>query len=173
MKADEILMDEIRAGNSQAFDVLIYRYEKSILNYLYRWVGDFHHAEELCQEVFLRVYKSALRFDSNQKFSSWIYRIANNLCIDEYRKNKHVKKIDIEGIEVPSDENLEEIVEKQELQECVKKAVMALPESHRAVLILKHYQNLSYNEIGEILNCPVGTVKSRMHYALMELKKLF
>ena len=171
MKADEVLMEELKAGNLQAFELIIYRYEKSLLNYLYRWIGNFHQAEELCQEVFLRVYKSAFKFNSEQKFSSWLYRIANNLCIDEYRKNKNVKKVDIEDVDIPSSDNTEEKVEKEELEDRVKKAVMSLPQDHRAVLILKHYQGLSYNEISDILGCPLGTVKSRMHYGLIELKK--
>jgi RNA polymerase sigma-70 factor, ECF subfamily len=171
MKADEVLMEELKAGNPQAFDLIIYRYEKTLLNYLYRWMGNFHQSEDLCQEVFLRVYKSAMKFNSEQKFSSWLYRIANNLCIDEYRKNKNVIKVDIEDIELPSSENIEEKVEKNEIEEKVKKAVMSLPQDHRTVLILKHYQGLSYNEISEILGCPLGTVKSRIHYALIELRK--
>jgi len=171
MKADEVLMEEIKAGNSQAFDVIIYRYEKSVLNYIYRLVGNFHQAEELCQEVFLRVYKCALKFDSAQRFSPWLYKIANNLCIDEYRKQKNVQKVDISEMELPSSENLEEKVESKEIQSKVKKAVLSLPKTHRAVLILKHYQGLSYEEISEILAVPIGTVKSRMHYAMIELKK--
>ncbi len=171
MKADEVLMEELKAGNVKAFDLIIYRYEKSLLNYLYRWIGNFHQAEELCQEVFIRVYKSAMKFNSEQKFSPWLYRIANNLCIDTYRKDKNVKKVDIEDIDIVSPENVEDKVEKDDLGRRVKKAVMSLPQDHRAVLILKHYQGLSYNEISEILGCPLGTVKSRMHYALIELKK--
>lgn len=171
MKADEVLMEELKAGNVQAFDLIIYRYEKSLLNYLYRWIGNFHQAEELCQEVFIRVYKSAMKFNSEQKFSPWLYRIANNLCIDTYRKDKNVKKVDIEDIDIVSPENVEDKVEKDDLGRRVKKAVMSLPQDYRAVLILKHYQGLSYNEISEILGCPLGTVKSRMHYALIELKK--
>ena len=81
-----------------------------------------------------------------------------------------MKNVAIEDVDIPSSENLEENVLSRELQEKVKKAVSSLPEHHRMVLILKHYQGLSYNEIGEILNCPVGTVKSRMYYALQELK---
>jgi len=171
MKPDELLMEELQAGNVKAFDLIIYRYEKSIVNYIYRLMGNFHQAEEISQEAFYRVYKYSLKFDTKRRFSTWLYKIVNNLCIDEMRKKKS-ETIDMEELNLPSADRTEEIVVTMELQENVKEAILSLPDGQRSVLILKHYQGLSYQEIGEILGCPTGTVKSRMHYALTELKKI-
>ena len=171
MKSDEILMEELQAGNNKAFDVIIYRYEKAVLNYIYKFVGNFHQAEEISQEAFFRVYKYALKFDTKRRFSTWLYKIANNLCIDQLRKKKD-ETLDVTELKLASKDNTEKAIENLELQDKVKKAIQNLSESHRSVLILKHYQGMSYQEIGEILGCPLGTVKSRMHYALTELKKI-
>lgn len=170
MKSDELLMAELQSGNVNAFDLILHRYEKAIINYSYRITGNFHQAEELAQEAFFRVYRCALNFNTSQKFSTWLYKITSNLCIDELRKGKNKKNVELSS-DLPAQENIEEEVEKKEIQEKIKKAVRSLSDEHRAVFIMKHYQGLSYKEIARILDCPPGTVKSRMHYAIMELKK--
>ena len=190
---DEALMAHIGDGDVQAFHVLVDRYERPLLNFISRFVGDDQLARDLYQETFLRVYRAARSYNPAHRFSTWLFQIAANLCIDELRRRKVTRPLEVdlwaeevsEGRgETPhiypitdrdwqsaATEDPAEMVERKELSERVQAAVHALPADARLVLVLRHYQGLSYQEISGILHCPVGTVKSRLHYALQALKQ--
>jgi RNA polymerase sigma-70 factor, ECF subfamily len=177
---DNSLVSEFISGNDEAFTQLVTRYKDSITNYLNMMVGDYDIAVDLCQETFLRVYKSINRYSNLYQFSTWIYRIATNLAIDEMRYRKRRGQVfyrnvlgnrqtaDNEGREFeitdarrnPSDEIL-----RKESSRILGDAIRSLPKKYRTAFIMKEVQELPYETIAKVLNCSPGTIKSRLHRA--------
>lgn len=179
---DAELMLKFKEGDVSCFGKLLDKYERPLLNMIYRLIGDRREAEELTQEVFLRVYKSASGYEALAKFSTWLYRIATNLCLNELRKKG---KVQIESLDVPilteeGEINREienggraspaELMEQKERQSIVREAINSLPENQRAAVILNRYEELSYEEIAHCLNLSVSAVKSLLHRAKESLK---
>lgn len=182
-KSDEALMRRLQMGNLRSFDTLVKRWEKPLLNYCYRMVNDIALAEDLRQEVFLRIYRSAKTFRATAKFSTWMYRIATNLCINTLAKPGHWKETPVaaylesesEGLDDrlidPSDQP-DEVVVKKEIESRVRSAVAGLPEDQRVVVIMRHYHDMKFHQIAEILECPISTIKSRMAAGMERLSKM-
>ena len=182
-KPDEALMLQLQAGDLCSFDTLVKRWEKPLLNYCYRMVNDIVLAEDLRQEVFLRIHRSAKTYRPTAQFSTWLYRIATNLCLDTLAKQKRRKERPIaaylesesEGFDErlidPSD-TPEAAVLKKETKNRVRSALAHLPEDQRIVVIMRHYHDLKFREIAEILERPISTVKSRMAAGLEGLNKM-
>ncbi len=169
MNEEARLIEEAKAGNLEAFEQLILQHEKRIYNYCYRMTNNREDAEDLSQEIFIKVYKNLNSFKGKSSFSTWIYRIAYNTCIDKYRKKKVVAVSltpNDEGekqIDLPSGEPLpEDRVVSREEYELVCECISALRPEYKAAVILRDIQNYSYDEIAEILNIPLGTVKSHI-----------
>jgi RNA polymerase sigma-70 factor (ECF subfamily) len=162
-----------RNGDRRAFSELVDLYKDKIFHLAYRMLYNVEEAEDVVQETFLRVYSNLHRFDENQKFSTWIYRIGTNLCIDRLRRRKQTYSLDAEVSEsegadwysmLPSDERTPEgELILSETQEQVRKAIDALPEKYKSAVILRYLHDMSLQEISEILNIPVTTVKTRVH----------
>jgi len=174
-QTDELLVEQVKKGNIKAFRDLVKRYERYILNLVYRTIGDTNEAEDIAQEVFIKVYKSIRSFKGESKFSTWISKITVNLCMDKLRekvKNKE-KNIGEEAWNLfsqPESFNPEIMAERHELQETIKKAIESLPDELRVVFALRELESFSYNEIGEMLSIPIGTVESRLYRARMKLR---
>ncbi len=182
--SDEDLMLECRKGDMSAFELLVRRYQDALVNYIYYIISDFHRAEDLAQETFLRVYKSASRYEPRASFKSWLYTIATNLSRNEIRNRARRKTYYLEDM-VDENEDVyhsqymvdtrfqpDILYEKKERQQLIRKTLKQLPENQRLALTLVTYQELSYEEISEILNCSVGAVKSLIHRARQNMKKL-
>jgi len=180
---DEELMDGVRVGNSAAFDTLLARHGKSLFNFILRHVGNVTEAEDLLQTTFVKILQAAPSFDSRQKFTTWAYRIASNLCVDFFRRQQYRKAV---SLDEPVRENDETTLadsiaderpppslryEEKQLHAHVRRAIQTLTEEQRAVVLLCHYEGLSYPEIAATLGIPVGTVKSRMHNAMQRLRQ--
>jgi RNA polymerase sigma-70 factor, ECF subfamily len=165
------------AGDRQAFGELVDRYQTRLLNFVYRTIGDRERAEDLVQEVFIRVFRHLHRFDPSKKFSTWIYTIASNLAKNELRnrsrnpmvlfqamkqnwENDH-RPLQFEDVRARPDD----LYRKRFLREAVESTVKQLPEHHRVVFILRELEGKSYEEIAEITGCNLGTVKSRLNRA--------
>jgi RNA polymerase sigma-70 factor, ECF subfamily len=177
---DNSLVREFISGNDAAFTQLVTRYKDSITNYLNMMVADYDTAVDLCQETFLRVYRNIHRYSNLYQFSTWIYRIATNLAIDEMRYRKRRGQVfyknvwgtrkagekDIPDFEIsdarrgPRDEML-----RKESSQVLGDAIRSLPEKYRTAFIMKEVQELPYEEIAKVLNCSAGTIKSRLHRA--------
>jgi RNA polymerase sigma-70 factor (ECF subfamily) len=181
--SDEALMLGVQKGDVKAFDLLVKRWEKPLLSHCHRMVNDLSLAEDLRQEVFIRVYRSAKTYEVTAKFSTWIYRIATNLCLDTLAKQRRRKEVPIAVYTEPEpqtvDENLidpaqrpDEATTKKELESQVRWALSRLPEEQRQVVVMRHYDGLKFHEIAEILSCPVSTVKSRMAIAIQRLGQM-
>jgi RNA polymerase sigma-70 factor (ECF subfamily) len=173
---DEQAMWRVRAQNdARAFALLVERWRTRIHRLCVRMVGDIHCAEDIAQELFARLYTHRNNYIPQSSFSTYIWRIALNLCHDEIRRRNCKAKpawreSEGEEISVPSDDpGPDEQIMHSEKVEAVKYALMTLEEHYRQVIILRHYENLKFREIAEVLGVPEGTVKSRMAEGLNKL----
>jgi RNA polymerase sigma-70 factor (ECF subfamily) len=177
---DNDLVREFIAGNDAAFTQLVTRYKNGLTNYLNVMVGDYDIAVDLSQETFLRVYKNIRKYSHIYQFSTWLYRIATNLAIDEMRYRRRRGQVfyrniwsnrpgsDGDGPEFEiSDARRgprEEVLRKESGQ-VLGEAIRSLPEKYRTAFIMKEVQELPYDTIAQVLNCSAGTIKSRLHRA--------
>jgi len=169
---DEELVLRIKAGEISLFEPLVNRYQDRLINYIYRMINQRETAMELCQEVFLKVFKSLKQYDPEYKFTTWVHRIASNATIDWIRK----KKLPTYSIESSMDDdspslerqlksntlNPQENLEMQRLKQQIMKAIDDLPIIYKELIILRHMNHLSYEEISQAVDLPLGTVKNRI-----------
>jgi RNA polymerase sigma-70 factor, ECF subfamily len=164
---------QVIKGDQDAFGEIVEIYKNSVYQLSYRMLGNQQEAEDIAQEAFIRAFVNINSFNQDLKFSTWLFRIATNLCIDRIRKKKPDYYLDAEvygkeGLtmysQIPSNTPLPEAeLESLELQETVQKEILKLPEKYRSAIVLKYVEELSLNEISEILDLPLGTVKTRIH----------
>ena len=164
-------------GDSRAFGDLVRRYDGRLLNFVYRTIGDRERGQDLVQETFVRVYQHLHRFDQSKKFSTWIYTIASNLAKNELRNRSRnplvlfqtiMKNWDADHRPLEWEDTQykpDDLFRKRHLRTQVEQAVKQLPEHHRIVFVLREMEGKTYEEIAEITNCNLGTVKSRLNRA--------
>ncbi len=170
-----------RSGDRDAFEQLVNLYKDKIFHLGYRMLNDKHEAEDIVQETFLRVYKNLDKFDEAHKFSTWIYRIATNLCIDRLRKRKAGYSLDAEtrdgeGLEwhdklATEHPGPESEVLLTETQEHIRRAINTLPDKYKSIVILRYLHDLSLQEISDIVEMPVTTIKTRIHRGREHLRR--
>jgi len=177
--SDEQLLIQWREGEALAFETLVRRYQVPLFAYLYRLSGDRAAAEDLCQETWARFVAALDRFDPGRRLSTWLYAIATNIWRDAWRGGRtrtaaaeHLPELR-SGLGITTPPTPLEEASRRELEAEVREGVQGLPEEYRAVLVMRHYQGLRYAEIAEVLGCPIGTVKSRIHYAISHLRDRF
>ncbi|MEK3885323.1 RNA polymerase sigma factor SigW [Paenibacillus sp. PL2-23] len=168
-------------GDQQAFAELVDLYQDKLYHMAYRMLSNRQEAEDVVQDTFLRVYKNLDRFDETLKFSTWIYRIATNLCIDRLRKRKPTYSLDAESQEyegldgysmIPSDNKTPETeLILSDTQRIIHQAMESLPPKYKTVMMLRYIQDLSLQEVGDILGMPVTTIKTRVHRGREFLRK--
>jgi RNA polymerase sigma-70 factor, ECF subfamily len=170
------LIERSRKGDSESFGILVERYQRRVVGVALAVVHNQDDAIELAQETFIRAFENLSKFESRSSFSTWLYRIAANLAIDFWRREgRHVvlhgEDADNEIGRLPSahGDSFKE-VSRSELSERLKKALEQLTPEHRAVILLREVEGLSYDEISDVLQCPRGTVMSRLHYAREHLR---
>lgn len=179
MNLERDLVRRAKAGEIEAFEELITGYEKKIYNTAYRFFHNSEDASDITQEIFIKVYTSLSKFREGSSFSTWVYRIAVNTCIDFYRKkreptlpiNEEIASSD-SGAANRAHLSPEEAIEKRELRDEIQRAIDKLPEEQRMCIILRDIQGFSYMEIGRILNCSLGTVKSRINRGRRALRDI-
>ncbi len=180
---EQLLLEKAKAGDIAAFEELIESYQKKIFNLAYRILGNYEDAGDMAQEALIRIFRSIASFKEQSSFSTWVYRITTNVCLDEIRKKKNKKVISLdEEIRMEDGEIKRQIMsddiqpdaaaEIEELRTLVNGAINSLPEDQRLVITLRDIQGLSYDEISSVLNCPSGTVKSRINRARQALKNI-
>lgn len=172
-------------GHEPAFRELLGRYERPVFSLIYRMVRDRTLAEDLSQEAFIRAFKAIGSYKTSYKFSNWILKIANNHTIDHLRKRR-LDTVSIDGsphahtadeisqsqvVLESRDENPQEYVEHRELGSQIEQAIGDLREEYRTVIVLRHVEGYAYDEIAEIMELPLGTVKTYLHRARGELRK--
>ena len=179
MQTDEELVTLAMGGDSESFNQLVLRWERPIHALAYRTLGREDEARDVCQETFLRAYRALPGFKGEAKFSSWIYRIALNLCRDWIRKKRRTPVMQApEGIDLADlaaargpVESIETLVARRQLSQRVATAMRTLPEEQRTAVILKEYHGLTFQEIAEMQGCPLSTVKTRLCQGLSVLRK--
>jgi RNA polymerase sigma-70 factor (ECF subfamily) len=174
---DNDLVAAYLSGDTSCFRRLVERYQGRMVNFLYRSIGDRERAEDLAQEVFIRVYKHLHRFDQEKKFSTWIYTIASNLAKNELRNRSRNPLVLFQALTSQWEDDHrplqfedssyrpDDLFRKRQLQELVQRAVEDLPEHHKAVFVLREIEGKSYEEISDITATNLGTVKSRLNRA--------
>jgi RNA polymerase sigma-70 factor, ECF subfamily len=176
---DEELVARSISGDADSFNELILRWERPIYALAYRTIGREEDARDVCQETFLRAFRALPGFRGQAKFSSWLYRIALNLCRDWMRRQRRtpvvqapedVDLIDLAAAAEPS-ESIEDLVARQEQVRAVQRAMAVLPEEQRAAIILKEYHGLTFQEIADLVGCPLSTVKTRLYQGLVVLRR--
>jgi RNA polymerase sigma-70 factor (ECF subfamily) len=173
------IISEVAKGDLSAFRQIVERYQNLLLNYICRYTGDRAAAEDIAQEVFLRVFKTAKEYRPLSSFKTWLFKIATNLCLNELRDNRiHRNTIDVfelneAGFVALATERPSPVkeLENSELSSTLKKALKSLPEKQRAALLLHKYSGFSYLEIGRMMDCSVSAVESLIHRARQSLKK--
>ena len=181
--ADNALISAYLSGNESAFEALVHRYEDRLVNYLNNILHDYDLSVDLAQETFIRVFRNANHYKGKYKFSTWIYRIATNLAIDEMRRRERKGRFffynvislfqkDEETFQFPDlKESPESALGNKERLQLLQTAIDSLPQKYRLAFILKEAQELSYQETSDILKISLGTAKSRNHRAKLLLRK--
>ena len=178
-RTDEELVARAQGGDVESFNQLIVRWERPIYALAYRVIGREEDARDVCQDAFLRAYRALPGFKGQAKFSSWLYRIALNLCRDWIRRQRRapVSQLpeDIDAIELAAAagpvESIEELVARRELSAIVEEAMSVLSEEQRTAIILKEYHGMTFQEIADMQGCPLSTVKTRLYQGLSLLRR--
>ena len=179
--ADRDLVTQAVAGREDGFEELVRRYQRPIAAYVYRMVGDYEAALDLTQEVFIKVYNSLRRYRSEFKFSTWIYKIAHNSAVDHLRRHSHrgqalTSECEGEQYELPIESRRpspEQESERAERRAEIESVVRGLPVAYRELVLLRHSQDMSYEEIAEVTGLPLGTIKNRLFRAREAMRQQF
>ena len=171
---DSVLIERCLANDQRAFRELIRRYERAVFSLARRMVDDEEEARDIAQEAFIRAFRSLESFERSRPFSSWIFKITSNLCIDHYRR----RRIATVSLDAPVDDDPSRHLEvaderprpdeetaRSEEERSMERLVRSLPPAYRVVILLRHRNDLSYEEIASVLDVPLGTVKARLHRA--------
>jgi RNA polymerase sigma-70 factor (ECF subfamily) len=176
MESDIELMERVRSGDDTAFSELMRRHYRGVVNYIYRFTNDRGNSEDLAQEVFLRVYRSAKRYKPEAKFSTWLYKIATNLCLTEVKSRKKDQNLSLDemgensgDLGDPKSVDAYDITFRREIRDAIFEALKSLPERERTAVVLCKYEELPYEEVAEIIGCTAGAVKAYVHRGRMKL----
>ena len=178
-RTDEELVARSRSGDVDSFNQLIVRWERPIYALAYRVLGREEDARDVCQDTFLRAYRALPGFKGQAKFSSWLYRIALNLCRDWSRRQQRApvsqmpEDIDPAELLAASEpaESIEDLVARREMSAIVADAMRSLTEEQRMAIILKEYHGMTFQEIADMQGCPLSTVKTRLYQGLSQLRR--
>lgn len=177
----ELIIDAVTGRSSDGFEELVRRYQRPIISYVFRMLGDYEASLDVTQEVFIKVYNSLSKYSSEYKFSSWLYRIAHNAAIDHMRRNSvspqslesenadgtYQLQIESRGLSPEQDH------ERREWRTEIDSVVECLPAAYRDLIILRHSRDLSYDEIADVTGLPLGTVKNRLFRAREMMREIF
>lgn len=184
--SDQSLIAQVLEGQAQAFTMLVYRWQRKIYNFAYRYTMDRDVAGDIAQQTFIRAFKNLSRLKDPDAFSPWLYQITVNLCKDHLKKKKN-RFLSLEALQEKHQESgtplprelcsgewdiPDQAVQRRETVTRVQHALTQIPAEQREVVILKQFQGLKFSEIAEILDLPVNTVKSRMYYGLSAIRKV-
>ena len=182
---DLVAIERASTGDGDAFEVLVRKHQTWVFTLAYRMLGDHAEAEEMAQEIFLKAFRALKRFERKSRFSTWLYSIATNHCLNQLesrRRRPRVQELNrstrkqgnpgplLDQIADPTP-GADQALERADLQRLVQEQLLTLTPEHRSILVLRDIQGLAYEEIGEILSLEPGTVRSRLHRARMELKQ--
>ncbi len=179
---EQLLVERCRKGDARAFEELVNLYEKKVYNLAYRMTGNAEDARDITQDAFIKIYSSLSSFRGDASFSTWLFKIVSNMCLDELRRRRRRSFVSLDEPLRQEDGDLprqmpdvrmnpENEVEKRHIQAMVHRAILSLTEDHRMVIVLRDLQGFSYDEIAEMMDCSLGTVKSRLNRARLALRR--
>jgi RNA polymerase sigma-70 factor (ECF subfamily) len=181
---DRALIDRCLRNDAAAFDEVVGRYKNRVYSYVARMIGSDQDAEDLTQEVFIRMYTSLGSFRNQSSLNTWLFRIAGNICIDHYRRGKKHQNVaysldePVDGDEASQGREIADssfephrLLERGEMSAQIESALVQLPDKLRAVILLHDIEGMQYDEIAQVVGCPLGTVKSRLFNARMQLRE--
>jgi len=179
-RSDVQLMLDVKAGDDVSFGLLLQKYRLPLVNFLYRMVRDAATAEDLAQEVFLRVYRARKQYSPSAKFTTWLFRIATNLALNSVRDNRH-RQLDVSldapveedeaPVQVPAKEmRIDQQMIERDRAQFIRRAIAALPEKQRVAVLLHKYEEMDYGEIAKILDCSESALKSLLFRAYETLR---
>ncbi len=179
LSTDEELVARSVRGDADSFNELILRWERPIYALAYRTIGREEDARDVCQETFLRAFRALPAFRGQAKFSSWLYRIALNLCRDWLRRERRAPLTQFDDNADPFEalaaaepsESIEDLVARRELTLAVERVMARLPDEQRTAIVLKEYHGLTFQEIADLMSCPLSTVKTRLYQGLAVLRR--
>jgi len=174
LRPDEELMLAVKGGNQDAFTVLYRRHQNGLLSFCYQMLRNYEDAGDVFQEAFRYIFLHAATYEASAKFTTYLYRIARNLCIDILRRRRrwNLQQLDTE-IDVQDEHPAQESkLETEEVEAHVKKALEEVPEPYREVVLLRLVKGLAYEDIASITDSPLGTVKSRLHAGFAFLRQV-
>ncbi len=177
------IIEQAKKGDARAFEILIEKHQKRIFSIAYRIAGNQEDAADMTQEVLIKIFRNIKKFKGKSKFSTWLYRVATNTCLDEVKKlNKQVvyslqEEIETEDGKISAEiadtaMTPEERLEQREIRGVVNIAISMLSDEHKKIIILREIEGFSYDEIAAILKCSAGTVKSRISRAREQLRNI-
>lgn len=182
---DWIWIEKIREGDPAAFEEIFNKYKSKVISLAFRFIGEKTAAEDIAQEVFIKIYEKKVRVDPKSKFSTWLYRVTVNTALDEVRKRKHrpdsspqempdqegEKILFIESIRDPKTDSPDTVLAKKELASLIQKEVDRLPEKFRLPMILYQFKEMSYREIAQMIGITEKAVEKRLYHAKEQLRK--
>lgn len=178
MEINNAIIENACNGDQESFEMIVSAYERQVISVLYRMINDIETARELAQDVFLKVYKALPRFSVNEdaSFSSWLFTIVRNTCFSYTRKKRITSFFSIfsskDNFETRAESDLpDEALSAKELRHTIDVHVSKLPEKQRMIFVFREYEHLSYEQIAEVMSCPVGTVRSNLSRARENLKE--
>ena len=179
-KSDEVLVEETRRGNKKSFELLVIKYEKKVFGLIYRFTKDHETVAELAQETFLKAYRAIHNFKGRSSFYTWLRQIAINNSINYLNSRRDIVSLDADNnaeayiIQEPQNyarPNPETYAVAQENIAAMRHALDTIPERFRSILLMREFEDMSYEEIAQVLDCPVGTVRSRLFHARRVLRE--
>jgi RNA polymerase sigma-70 factor (ECF subfamily) len=181
--SDEVLMLRYKDGDLSAFEIIIEKHQQPLFSFVYRFCNDYHQAQDLVQDVLLRLVKMSRNYEPRAKFTTYLYTIAHNVCIDHIRRKKRRMNVSLsDPIDAQNQLTLEDTMkderanpqrdfQQKNFEEALHQAVQDLPAEQREVFLLREQQNLAFDEIARIVGCLPSTAKSRMRYALQSIRE--
>ena len=171
---DISLMLRFQKGDEAAFEELVHKHTRAVLNLVFRYLGDASRAEDVAQDIFVKVYRARMKYEPKAKFTTWLYRIAVNHCLNEIRAGKSRPTLGAPAddlLEHPAAEDPDARLHRQELRDAVKAAVDALPDNQRMAVLLSRYEDMSYDEIADTMGLSLEAVKSVLFRAKENLQR--
>ncbi|HNR37449.1 MAG TPA: sigma-70 family RNA polymerase sigma factor [Acidobacteriota bacterium] len=181
MDADAQLMERVRDGDTASFDLLMDRYRRPVINFVYRMVRDAAAAEEIAQDVFVQIYLARKRYTASARFSTWLFKVATNTTLKHIRKHRRVVRESelatetrerfLDLLTAGENDGAHESLERKELGLLVQQALVALPDKEKVALTLRKYEGCSYQEIADIMKCSVAAIKTHIHRGKLRLRE--
>ena len=168
--SDGALVDRVKAGDAEAFSELVRRHERVVYNLAYRYMRDSASADDMAQEAFLKAYRLIKGYRGDCRFSTWLYRVTSSVCLTELARRKRRGEVELKPGHMQGPSGIVAPVTPNDSHEIVRRCVTRLPERYAEILTLYYLQELSYEEIAESMNIPMGTLKTWMHRARRQLR---